>query len=87
LVLVVLFSLTQRDYVAGRFGAMGFPQPRQQNSTEANQGNEEFSPWFPSPARDVSEFASVHIGIEPGRRPALQTQTLNFEWQPCCPAS
>jgi hypothetical protein len=39
---------------------MGFPQNRQRISTEVNKSNEEFSPWFPS-------FASVHIGIEPGR--------------------
>jgi hypothetical protein len=31
------------------------------------QRQQRLSPLFPSPARDVSEFASVHIGIEPGR--------------------
>jgi hypothetical protein len=68
------FFWTQRDYVAGRFGAMRFPQPRQQNSTEANQGNEDFSPWFPS-------FASVHIGIEPGRRPAFEKKKNETGWK------
>jgi hypothetical protein len=44
--------------------------------TEGNKGNEELSPWFPS-------FASVHIRIEPGRRPALQTQKNETGWKRC----
>jgi len=40
------FFRTQRDYAAGRFGAMGFPQHRRRISTEENKGNEEFPLGF-----------------------------------------
>jgi hypothetical protein len=54
------FFWTQRDYVAGRFGAMRFPQNRQRAFNRRTQRQQSFFPLFPP-------LTPVQIGIEPGR--------------------